>query len=98
LTHHHSGICLYHREGLTLMFFVHGAACHRVKGAVAWPHHVTRGTGKGHLCGIPFKPIFASVEVGKQEFSTIPNPTHFISETPQGASPHLSLFLLRTRR
>ncbi|ORC91506.1 uncharacterized protein TM35_000051020 [Trypanosoma theileri] len=53
------------REGLTLMFFVHGAACHRVKGAVGWPHHVTRETGKGHLRGIPFKPILPSVEVGK---------------------------------
>ncbi|ORC83979.1 uncharacterized protein TM35_000521230 [Trypanosoma theileri] len=64
--HHHSGICLYH-EGVVnppcSLFTVRAIQQHLLFGGTR--HHVMRGTGKGDLCGIPFKPISLSVEVGK---------------------------------
>ncbi|ORC93072.1 uncharacterized protein TM35_000023980 [Trypanosoma theileri] len=77
LTHHHSRICLYHRGGRAhpLVLFVHGVGIqqHLLLGGTR--RHVMRGTGKGHLCGIPFKPILPSVKVGKaKSFPLFPTP------------------------
>ncbi|ORC81340.1 uncharacterized protein TM35_001201020 [Trypanosoma theileri] len=65
--HHRSRICLYHggvvNPSLCSLFMVWAIQQHLLFGGTR--HQVTRGTGKGHLGGIPFEPILLSVEVGK---------------------------------
>ncbi|ORC83561.1 uncharacterized protein TM35_000651230 [Trypanosoma theileri] len=100
--HHYSRICLYH-EGV-----VNPSLCSFC--SMAWAiqqhllfggtrHHVTRGTGKGHLCGIPFKPILLSAEVGKARVFHHSQPHSFHKLKTPGSHPITPLFfLLRTRR